>query len=137
MDQFIKFPSRAPCTWKAFRAGIADWFVEKTSSPAPSKAPLDAERAAPRLRKLAIVLVLLLCAPFLAAAFAPVAAKSLSLAGPQAVAGASMALAVAVGLLFVVGVPVYLGWRLMRFAHSMCERGNELLAGSRAPAVRR
>ena len=126
-------PRRAPCTFRAFRVGFIDWWAERLHPDASRRAqPAPAAR---RVVRVVMLGLLVLAAPVVAALFAPLAAGTMSAVGTQAVARTSEAAAVVVGLACVVGLPVWAGWRTLRFCGQMCERGQDILEGRR-PRVR-
>ena len=131
-EEFLR-TRRAPCSFRAFWVGFVDWWAEQLNPGAAREAqPAPAARRVARIVTLGL---LVLAAPVVAALFAPLAAGTMSAVGTQAVARTSEAAAVVVGLVCAVGLPVWVGWRTLRFCGQMCERGQDILEGRR-PRVR-
>lgn len=79
-----------------------------------------------------LLVALLVAAPVLAMLFAPLAASTMTAAGTTAVAWVAQIGAIVIGLGFLLGLPIWAGWRVLKFCRSMCDRGHDILTGRRA-----
>jgi len=79
-----------------------------------------------------LLVALVVAAPVFAMLFAPLAASTMSAAGTAAVAWVAQAGAIIIGLGFLLGLPAWAGWRVLRFCRAMCERGYDIQTGRRA-----
>lgn len=129
------FTSRPTCTFKTFWAGFTDWWAERCNPQAATKSSAPAKPTTNRVVQAMLLVALLVAAPVFAMLFAPLAASTMSAAGTTAVAWIAQAGAIIIGLGFLIGLPVWAGWKVLRFCRTMCERGHDILAGRR-PRVR-
>lgn len=119
------------CTFKTFWVGFTDWWLERCHPELADKSK-DADKSTTNKVIQAVALGgLLIAAPVLAAAFAPLAAGTMSAVGTQAVAFVAQLGAIVIGLGFLLGIPAWVGWRTSKFCRAMCERGQDIQAGRR------
>ncbi len=136
----VRIPKPPPayrCSFEYFWLGLTDWFAEQ-ALPTSARAALPAGGTPPAssgwgvLGKTAVgAVALLLLIAFVVAQLAPVLVLGMGWAGTGAVASATMWLAGASGLAFLLWLPLSAGRRVWRFSNHMCRRGYEIRHGLR------
>lgn len=134
MSTYNSFKHSPDCSFKTFWLGFTDWWAEQCLSPEQRSTHRQTLPQASKKLQWILLAALVLGAPALAAVLAPLAADTLSVAGTHVVARSAEVLAIAIGLLFVVGLPLWAALKIRRFCRDMCERGHDILDGTRVHA---
>lgn len=135
--------STAPyrCSAQYFWAGLLDWWQEKLYAERhPDYSPSsDTGSDKPRkglgatLLAGAAALALLGALAVVVATLAPALSKGVSVVGTANVAWASVWAVVGLSVALFAVLPLWLGWKFLRFSKAMCRRGWQIHTGQRVP----